>query len=222
MSRILAFGFILFAAGFAFPQQTNSLSARQILDKMVSVYASCSSYADKGEQQGLESGRLGFSTAFVRPERFRFEYQRIGRLENYVIWQDKISVRSWFSVEDKVRYHENLPAAIGAAAGVSRNTAVLVPSLLFGDLDDRYGRHARSIQTLAQLVLLGEEKTGGRLAYKIEGTDSRNDRLRLWIDKESFLLLKFFGVAGPVAGEIITYQPRVNIIISPGKLAFKH
>jgi len=44
----------------------------------------------------------------------------------------------------------------------------------------------------------------------------------LWIDKESFLLLKIFTVAGAITEETITYQPRVNITISPDKLALKH
>ncbi len=65
-------------------QQSKTVSAKEILDRMVSVYGSCKSYMDKGETKEVffrTGGRTGgsqvvikpFTTAFVRPSDFRFE-----------------------------------------------------------------------------------------------------------------------------------------------------
>jgi outer membrane lipoprotein-sorting protein len=79
-------------------------SPQQILDKMVSLYASCSSYADNGEVKLVFVGggrtrivRKPFSTAFVRPSRFRFEFEVISDsgTQDYVVWQDGPVVKNW-------------------------------------------------------------------------------------------------------------------------------
>jgi len=93
--------------------------------------------------------------------------------------------------------------------------------MLFGDLHDSH-----RIQNLSQLALIGEEKVGGRLTYKIAGLDWRGHKMTLWIDKESFLLLKTFEIVKPVntqgAEQTTTYKPQLNTPISADKLAFKH
>ena len=64
-------------------ESSEKLSATQILEKMGEVYANCSSYMDKGEVVSVfdvESLRhessLTFSTAFSRPNLFKFEYRQ--------------------------------------------------------------------------------------------------------------------------------------------------
>jgi len=42
---------MLLSASIIVAQQNETPPAKQILDKMVSVYGSCSSYADKGESR---------------------------------------------------------------------------------------------------------------------------------------------------------------------------
>ena len=212
----------------AFGQQPPALSAQQILDKMVSVYASCSSYRDTGEAKEvvreLDTTILRpFSTAFVRPSQFRYEFREDSRLRSidYVIWQNGASVKSWWTIRPEVRSYETLDEALAAAAGVSRGSSIDVPSMLFGDFHDKH-----VIQTLSQLTLMKEEVVSGRPAYKIKGMDWRNREMTIWIDKENFLLLKRFAIIQPAntpaAEETTTYKPEINIAIAADKLAFKH
>jgi outer membrane lipoprotein-sorting protein len=221
MTKILMCCVLVFSASPLFAQQTEPLSGKQILDKMVSVYASCSSYSDKGEakavfQNGLVRARP-FSTAFIRPSKIRFEFEDSG--EDYVVWQDGASVKSWWSVKPQVRLFETLDMALAGAAGVSGGSAIVVPSMLLGDLHDSH-----RIQNLTKLAIVGEEKIGGRTAYKIEGSDFRDHKMTLWIDKEQFLLLKTFEVRALPDGNAettLTYKPEINPTIPADKLAFK-
>jgi len=66
----------------AYTDQTPAPSAEEIVGKALSAYASCKSYADAGRVQIIFLTKLGrrteikpFSTAFVRPDAFRFEFQ---------------------------------------------------------------------------------------------------------------------------------------------------
>ena len=218
MTRILMCCLLVFSASPLFAQKTEPLSGKQILDKMVSVYASCSSYADKGEARlAAESGfdRVRpFTTAFVRPSKFRFEFQDNG--DSYVVFQDGASIKSWWSVESRVENFETLSMALAGPTGVSGGSAMVVPSMLLGDLHDSH-----RIQNLTKLKLVREEKISGRPAYKIEGRDFRDGKLTLWIDKERFLLLKTFEVWNGV-DRTLTYKPEINPTIPAGKLAFNH
>ena len=229
MAKVLTICLLfLLAASIVSAQQNEPRSAREILDKMISVYASCSSYADKGESKEvfLENRRetiRPFSTAFIRPSQFRFEFEEISgtRDNNYVVWQGGALIKSWWSIRPQVRSFETLDLALAGAAGVSRGSSIQVPSMLFGDLHDTH-----RIQNLSELTLIGEEKVGEKLTYKIAGLDWRGNKVTLWIDKESFLLLKTFEIVKPVnsqgAEQTTTYKPQLNLPISPDKLAFKY
>jgi hypothetical protein len=110
--------------------------------------------------------------------------------------------------------------ALAGATGISGGSAINVPSMLMGDLHDGH-----RIQKLTQLSLKGEEMVGGKSAYRIEGRDRRDNLLTIWIDKESFLLLKINEkreLNDAEAETTTTYQPRINIDIAPDKLAFNH
>ena len=56
-------------------------SAKQILDHVAKTYADCKSYRDSGvvktvfvQQDGNRTEEKSFTTAFVRPDRYRFEF----------------------------------------------------------------------------------------------------------------------------------------------------
>jgi outer membrane lipoprotein-sorting protein len=229
MAKVLTLCLLfLLVASIVCAQQNEPRSAREILDKMVSVYASCSSYADKGESKEVflnnrHETLRPFSTAFVRPSQFRFEFEEISetRSTNYVVWQDSASIKSWWSIRPEVRFFETLDLALAGAAGVSRGASIQVPSMLFGDLHDTH-----RIQNLSQLALIGEEKVGGKVTYKITGLDWRGNQVTVWIEKESFLLLKTFEIVKPAnspgAEQTTTYKPQLNLPIPPDKLAFKY
>jgi outer membrane lipoprotein-sorting protein len=221
---------LLLSASLVYSQTAQTTSPQQILDKMVSVYASCNSYADEGRVETIffqNSGRTWtavkpFSTAFVRPSRFRFEFESSGtnRGTQYVVWRDESSVKSWWTIKPEVRMWEGLRHALGAAAGVSSLSSLNAPSMLMQDL-----RATNRFGSLSEPKLSGEEKVSGRPAYRIEGKDSRDNLVTIWIDKESFLLLKIYETKKFVdfhTEQTTTYQPQINIEIPPDKLAFKH
>jgi outer membrane lipoprotein-sorting protein len=229
----MMFCLLLLAVSPTLAQQRDALSAREIIDKMVSVYGSCHSYSDKGESKDvmLDSGRVTlrpFSTAFVRPSQFRFEFEEKSQFyensqfySDYVVWQNGATVKNWWSGKPEVRSFETLALALAAAAGVSRLSSILVPSMIFGDLGD-----SRLIQNLAEPVLVSSEKVGERSAYKIKGADWQGNEMTIWVDKEKFLLLKTFRIMKlanrPGAENTTTYNPEINADIAADKLAFKH
>ncbi len=231
MKRITTFCFVLvLGATLAFSQQVQPASPQQILDKMVSVYASCNNYADEGRVETIffqNSGRSRtsvkpFSTAFVRPSRFRFEFENTdnNRSSHYVVWQEGASVKSWWTIKPETRSFENLAFALAGAVGVSFGAAINVPSMLMSSLGG-----TNRMQSLSQLELKGEQQVGDQTAYKVEGKDRRNNLITLWIDKERFLLLKIYETKTFEdfrTEQTTTYRPEINTNIPPEKLAFNH
>lgn len=205
------------------------VSAKEILDRMVSVYGSCKSYEDKGQTKEVFFRTGGsrvvikpFTTAFVRPSHFRFEFTEHNNLmtQRFVVWRDQGSIRSWWSLRPETKYYETLTEPIARATGVSSMSALVVPSMLFQNLGDR-----RVIQSLTELGLVGEEKVSGRNAYRIRGKNVVNKWLTIWIDKETFLLVKLFQKTNFSDFDVdltIQYDPKINLDVPPEKLAFKH
>ena len=219
---------LLLTATSGHSQKSETVSAQEVLDRMGSLYASCKSYMDKGRVKQVFFSGSGnrvvikpFTTAFVRPSRFRFEFTEDSDLtsQSYVVWRDGVSIRSWWSIKPETRYYETLGQALAGATGVSSQSAVVVPSMLFQNLGD-----TRRVQNLTELSLVTEEKVSGRPAYRIHGKDWMNTRTTLWIDKKTFLLVKLFEKrSGKVEVELtIQYEPQVNVDVPPEKLAFKH
>lgn len=220
----LAFVIVL---AVAFSSQGQSLSAQQIIDRSMAVYANCISYVDEGEVKTLflESDRKRtvikpFTTAFVRPSDFRFEYkERRGEEEwdSYIVWKDAESVKTWWSIRPGVESPETLSRALAGATGVSSGSANTIPTLLMPEM-----KMGSSIKSLSGLKLVGEEEVNGSKAYKIEGTDLRNRSVTLWLDEASFLIVKTFRTASFPKFETettTTYKPQVNVS-ADGKLAF--
>jgi len=97
---------ILTLANLTYAKPQSPMSAQEIVDRMAEVYTSCRTYADEGDvTMGLEGMRFSelrrqpFSTAFVRPSRFRFDLgSREGKQESdrYIAWKDGDFERSWW------------------------------------------------------------------------------------------------------------------------------
>ncbi|MFZ0748472.1 MAG: hypothetical protein WAM70_03855, partial [Pyrinomonadaceae bacterium] len=129
-------------------------------------------------------------------------------------------IRSWWSIRPETKYYETLAQPVAEATGVSSMSAVLVPSMLFQNLMDR-----QIIQSLTDLSLVAEEKVNGRNSYRIRGKTVINTWFTIWIDKETFLLVKLFQKRnfGDQDVELtIRYEPKINLDVPSEKLAFKH
>lgn len=113
-----------------------ALTAEQILHQVGITYSGSRSYSDRGLVRSLfilESGnqidQRPFLTAFIRPDRFRFEFSHRfefrhekGSEHRYIIWRSGKEVRTWWDIQPGTNNMkmDSLSEAISAAAGVSR------------------------------------------------------------------------------------------------------
>ena len=119
------------------PARRDEPQARALMTEVAKAYASCSSYRDTGVAVTLIESKTTttkFKTAFVRPDRFRFEYRNRPPSPFFaswmIIWKEKGDVRTWWSVAGKVEAEESLNAAIAGATAVSNGTAHTIPRQL--------------------------------------------------------------------------------------------
>jgi VWFA-related protein len=209
---------LLLLCGTAYSQQRPTMSGREILDRVISTYASCRSYSDEGQTTATRTGftrTARFSTAFVRPTGFRYELESESFRSRFVIWKDGESEKSWSLQlgEKEVPLEEGLSRVAFPSAGSS----LVIPSLLMPNSFVGVG--------LFELVddpkLTGTEKIDGRQAFKVEGT-LRDQVMKLWIDQSNFLILKTYHKLQGGAEEVTTkYKPTVNIDVSANILTFK-
>jgi hypothetical protein len=104
---------------------------------MIAAYASCQSYMDTGQvktvyltQRGRRTEVRPFSTAFVRPDAFRFEFQnRRGEEEwdRYIVWKQGVVIKSWWTLKPEGREFAELSLAIAGATGVSGGSSCGYP-----------------------------------------------------------------------------------------------
>jgi len=205
---------------------TPDVAAKQIIDRSIAVYANCNSYVDEGEVKTIFYQSNGprtvikpFTTAFVRPSAFRFEYQELKNealWSRYIIWQDAESVKTWWSIKPEVKSPSSLAMALAAATGVSSLASYTVPTLLMPET--RMGSDLKSFSAMK----LQEQQVNGRQAYKIEGANALRNPVTFWLDKETLLIVKIFRKAKFPNFETettTTYRPRINEG-AEGKLAF--
>lgn len=218
---------ILALASVTYAKPQSPMSA-EIINRMAEVYASCRTYADEGDAaMGLEGMRFSafrrqpFSTAFIRPSRFRFDLGlREGKQESdrYIAWKDGDLERSWWPFdrrESELPLETTLMHLAAPSFGASLTISTLLSPALF--------RGSSLLMALEELKLAGEDKIDGHKSFKIEGK-FQGFPVMLWVDKNEFLVRKIerkirFG--GDRDLEIvIRYKPEVNGNILPGKLAF--
>src|ERR1700733_5577966 len=150
-------------------------TADDIVKAMASTYRSAPAYSDRGEQ--VEDftkfkARRTFSTAFVRPDRFRFEYRDEGDPNRpYVIWTDGTGVFSqWYVRPGIVATEAGLGEAIGAAAGGSSRTSYTIPGLLMPELVGGF-----TLVASKDLRIDGSEAIGGHMCWRLVGHSLRGD-----------------------------------------------
>jgi len=172
------------------PQQ-DSLPARQILERMAKTYAGCKSYRDSGFVRTVYSDALGsrteerpFTTAFVRPDRFRFEYSetQFGVTMQYVVWRKGKEVRTWWDLRPFAGKLGSLNLALAGATGVSGGSAHTVPALL---LPNEVG--GRRLTEIVESRRIDNARLDDVECLRIQGKYVRSP-VTLWIDAQTFLL----------------------------------
>jgi VWFA-related protein len=226
MGRLAAiFILLMTVAQSSFAQAAAQMTPAEILKRVSSVYESCRSYSDEGETttsigtKGSTSRPLteSFSTAFVRPDAFRFDFQA-GSPQfdiRFIAWKagplEKAYRHSGMSSGE-------LDDTLLSMSGPSHGSSMTVPALL---LRERF--HGKGLfASLTDLKLAREEKIDGHRAFRIEGR-LENDPFTLWIDTNQFLILQVDQVAtlGRFDRHTTTkYRPLLNAEIAAERLAF--
>ncbi len=216
----------------AVPKQ-ESLTAQEILQRMAKVYASCRSYHDSGvvstvtiTARGQRTEKKPFTTAFVRPDRFRFEYtERIGNdlASHFIVWRKGDDVRTWWNVMPNMPPPQSLEMALAGATGVSGGSAHYIPAMLIPNEISGY-----YLTDLTGTRRLQNAKLGGVECFRIQGRPVVGGSLLLWIDTQTFLVRRiddrldvFASSLGNFHAELTTtYEPVVNGKVTDKMLEF--
>ena len=162
-------------------------SPKQILDRMAKAYADCKSYRDSGvvttvfvKNTAKRTVEKPFTTAFVRPDLFRFEYKDKNR--RYLISANGQNVQTWWDVKPGIQKPESLLLALGGATGVSGGSAARIPAMLMpGKLKGWGGVHISDAKQIKDGKLENVD------CLRLEGKYAGNP-ITLWIDKKSYLV----------------------------------
>ena len=218
---------------------------QQVLAAVLERYAEFSSYRDCGQvttrfthlngSHGHTTMRL-FKTAFVRPDRFRFEFlNRHGgeKWARYVVWAEGKKVMTWWDVESRLEHLESLNMAVAGATGVSGGAAYTIPAPLMPA--EIGGAMLTDLDRLTRLISLGDEPLREVACYRLQGwfpprppqpdeeEQAVEGPLTLWIDRGTFLIRRMeqqtqFDTFR--TEEVTTYEPAVGIQISEDELRF--
>jgi len=213
--------------------------AVSILLKTKKVYQSCRSYRDSGEVQtrgfvegGSFASTVRFATAFVRPGALRFEFTVTGfgeRAERWVMAWDGSRVLA-LTPTSEVRVSPTLGEALDGASGITAGASLRVPGMLLP-------RVVGGGALLVSPERLEDELEAGRWCYKLRGQTRatpyerssgsvtvrvEEERVTLWIDRESCLLRKVEEEAKLSTYRSVittTYTPELDVEIPAGELA---
>lgn len=166
--------------------------AREILERMSQTYAECRTYRDSGLVTTQIVGDDGqtftverkFQTAFVRPDRFRFEFAQdaSGEPIRYIIWTRGSDIRTWGDAQPKIEQPASRELAWGGAAGISSGSSNNIPPLLWPERASG-----------AKLVQITEPRCAedgtldGAECFRVQG-HSGGSLIMIWIDKQSSLV----------------------------------
>ena len=164
----------------------------EIFASVAAAYGQCRSYRDEGNVTKTyfmplkRTDLQPFSTRFVRPDGFRFEFRkRRGEYEwdQYVVWLEDNLASTWW---DALRRNERhpLPLAIARATGVSGGSASRVPRLLMPDVIESRGLESEE----ARVIDVPEASLVNCIVVERNyGSDAKE---QIWIDRATWLIRK--------------------------------
>lgn len=233
------------------------MNPEQILAAVAERYAACSSYRDAGHvvnrfvrpDGGTRTSVKPFATAFVRPDRFRFEFRDrftdAGEWHRYLVWAGGGAVRTWWDIQPGVEEPASLGSALGAATGVSGGASGTVPGLLLPSVVS-----GRRLTDLGEVAWLTDADLGGVACHRLGGRvaparvdlaqDERHSEevrrltgrpleraerspLTVWIDRGTLLVRR---IEESVRFEtfrtecVTEYEPQAGVAVPDGELAF--
>jgi outer membrane lipoprotein-sorting protein len=230
---VSSFGIAVFSAEDSAPDlTTDSTTAKHIITQVADVYKTCKSYFDSGVvktiffmKDGKHVDEKPFTTAFVRPDRFRFECSSKfpipgAKPMRYIVWAKGKDVRSWWDVQPGIKKEVSLEMALAAATGVSGGSAHTIPVLL---MPKEIG--GWSVTELHQLNRIADSLLDNVECYRIQGKRKVSDSelITLWISKKTFLIHRIDSTHKfPEfrTETTTTYKPKVDVVIDESKLTF--
>ncbi|HOF38858.1 MAG TPA: hypothetical protein PLD73_02205 [Candidatus Hydrogenedentes bacterium] len=164
------------------------LLASEVMGRCVEAYENCASYRDSGVMtrtfrtaNETQEESQTFSTAFQRPDRFRFQCQE-GE-HRYIVYADAGTIRAWWGHQEGAQPMPSLDDAIGRAVGPSNGASHTIPRLL---MPDRV--HGRSLAELHGLSRLSDALLEDVPCYRINGSLRTGALYTVWIDRATFLV----------------------------------
>ncbi len=171
---------------------SNDIEVRQILDRMAKAYAECKSYRDSGVIKSVIVKNTGspeftvehsFTTAFVRPDRFRFEIKNEDD-DRLLISANGQNVRTWWDVEPGIQ-----------ETGVTGVSPWLKPSgfsggqmsVEFPPCSCRKNWRVSGDLDLIDPKQIEDGKLQNVECFRLE-YNFRDEQITLWIDKQSYLV----------------------------------
>jgi hypothetical protein len=167
----------------------------QIVANMRTRYAVCSSYRDSGciVDPRQPDDRKEFTTSFVRPDRFRFEWTErcfgdVSDQRHFMIWSNLDGVYERYSFTDyRIERVEDLDTAVAGATGISSGAAHTIYTLLLADrMQDSYPTWKLNNPSFREDVIVD-----GHKCYHILGRSLGGDEVQLWISKADYSLRKY-------------------------------
>lgn len=226
-----------------YPCFAQELSVEEIINNVHKIYREAQTYTDSGEVKtvfvrgGKGTDTKPFTTAFVRPDRFRFEFKYKLKPDDpdwirFIVWQNGSEIIS--SIANKNRPLESFYMAIAGPVGLSGGSAFYIPSLL-----RPYEVRGSKITDLQEIKII-ESKGGVIQMNGVKSADIKglskfyddqglatlfHEDVNLWIDSKSFLIKKIdihTTSADFESTASITYNPEINVVIDDKKLEFQH
>ena len=222
------------AVGSGNNSHQHTLTAKEIMGRMAQVYASCKTYRDTGVVSRIFSlfgiaidrwtDTMPFSTAFLRPNHFRFEFKsRFDRTQNnwhrYIIHNDPTGVRTWWDIDSGIEYEESLSLAIAGATGVSGGSAHTIPVMLLPEVVGVWRlTDLKNPSTLKDGIIDDHE------CWRIYGKNRLGNPMTLWVDKKTSLVRRIetrYRIYFLLRTDKTTnYRPEVDVEIDPQELRF--
>ena len=226
------------------PAVTQTPSAAEILKASAQVYARCTTYQDEGTVTSVfkskdfdHKGEKHFTTAFSRANGFRFEFWEkdvADVFRRFVVAKAGSEVKSWWSLDQKVRTNPSLADALSTATGISGGAAYTVPSTLAAE----GAWKGQTWTTVGGAVRVEDKNLDGAPCFRIQrlmstAAETRGSvpvpasqgRATYWVRKKDHVLLRVeretdFGTF--TARETTTYKPLLDAFVPPAALAFGH
>ena len=204
----------------------DALTAKDVLDRMAKTYAECKSYRDTGmvETKARRVVFFGqpttFSTVFVRPKRFRFEYTQnqmappgVESQLHEILWCNGNEVRLWSSALPGIKKEESLGMAVDWATGLSSGSAHTIPSLL---LPKEIG--GRRLTDITEAKRIEDAHIGNVACIRISGKYG-DSAMTLWLDQKQFLVRRIDSQS-KIEERTTTYEPVIDEKIAEKLLKF--